>query len=350
MLEDPTIMGSSRLHVVRRVVASHREAYEEAFGSLPAILKHLDFPPHGLPAIEEVKLPIEISSYGLATLSGKGLLLDILTESQKKRLAPATELSRRVLDFPTPDGTWVKAYKDLDDEVKEAIDHAFIRVGQAFAAYQRHIVSAPSKFDRFAERLVAGDTVERAMEATSFSETELTGLKLFVGPGGCLHCHSGPGFSDQKFHNIGLPSKDGAVPMGRAVGALLALGDPFNCFSHAFPDVNFPTNDDTDRCPTLSSIDVSDVRQVGAFKTPSLRNVAMTAPYMHDGRFPNLEKVLEFYSHFEGGPATGERDPVLTPLRLSPEEVEALSAYLGALTSPLLDLGVASNLSHLDGD
>lgn len=136
--------------------------------------------------------------------------------------------------------------------------------------------------------------------------------------------------------------------MGRALGALRALSDPFNCFSGAFPEANFPTNDDTDRCSTLSSLDVTDVSQVGAFKTPSLRNIAETAPYMHDGRFGSLGQVLEFYSHLEGGPATGNRDPALAPLRLSPEEVGAISAFLSTLTSPLIDLAEKTNFSRVD--
>lgn len=136
--------------------------------------------------------------------------------------------------------------------------------------------------------------------------------------------------------------------MGRAVGALIALNDSFNCFKGAFPSEAPPTNDDTARCPTLEAIDVSDKGQVGAFKTPSLRHVAETAPYMHDGRFLTLEQVLEGYSHFEGSPAVGERDPLLVPLRLTHEETEALAAFLTTLTSPLRDLGAEAQVSLLE--
>ncbi len=344
-LEDPSIMGSSRLHVVHRIVDSYKEAYEEAFGPLPALLRHVDLPPHGLPAAETVKLPIETASQGLATLSGRGLLLDILNQSQEKRIAPAMELSRRVLETPRPDLRWIQAYEILDDDVKSAVDHVFFKVGQALASYQRQIVSSPSRFDLFSDRLASGDTIGQAMAASSFSEQELIGFKLFVGPGKCAECHSGPGFSDQKFHNIGLSYASGPIPMGRALGALQTLGDVFNCFGGAFPSETMPTNDDSGRCPALEAIDVTDLDQVGAFKTPSLRNVTKTSPYMHDGRFSNLEQVLEVYSHFEGAPGIGMRDSLLEPLELTREEIQALTAFLNSLTSPLRDLGSESKVS-----
>lgn len=347
-LEDPRIMGSSRLHVVRRIVESYKEAYEEAFGSLPALLRHVDLPAQGLPAAEAIKLPIETASQGLSTLTGRGLLLDILNHSQEKRVAPAMELSRRVLETPRPDLNWIQAYEMLEDDVKAAVDHVFAKVGQALASYQRQIVSSPTRFDLFATHLASGKSIEQAMTASSFSEQELIGFKLFVGPGRCAECHSGPGFSDQKFHNIGLSYVSGPIPMGRALGALQTLGDVFNCFSGAFPSEAMPTNDETGRCPALESIDVSALDQVGAFKTPSLRNVAMTSPYMHDGRFSNLEQVLEIYSHFQEAPGIGERDPLLEPLQFTREETQALTAFLASLTSPLQEIALSSKVSLVE--
>jgi cytochrome c peroxidase len=334
--------------VVRRIIDSYKEAYEDAFGSLPALLRHVELPAQGLPAAEAIKLPIETASQGLSTLTGRGLLLDILNQSQEKRVAPAMELSRQVLETPRPDLNWIQSYEMLEDDVKSAVDHVFAKVGQALASYQRQIVSSPSRFDLFASHLASGKTIEQAMTASSFSEQELIGFKLFVGPGRCVECHAGPGFSDQKFHNIGLSYVSGPIPMGRALGALQTLGDVFNCYSGAFPSETMPTSDETGRCPALETIDVTSLDQVGAFKTPSLRNVAMTSPYMHDGRFSNLEQVLEIYSHFEEAPGIGKRDPLLEPRQFTREEAQALTAFLASLTSPFRDITSEAKVSLVE--
>jgi cytochrome c peroxidase len=349
VLEDPQYMASSRVHVVRYVAQRYRETYEEVFGPFPAVLSPPDLPMHGLPRPASSNLTVETAAQALATLHGKGKLLDILIHAQTLRLAPAMELGRRALERPVPPLTWTTSYDELDADVQNALNLVFARVGQAIASYERQLVTEPSSFDRFAARLGAGETVEQASQEAHWSASEITGFKLFMGPGGCAGCHSGPGLSDQRFHNLGLPYRSGPVHLGRAGGVLTALNDPFNCYSGYFPAETVPTTDETSRCPMLSLLDVNDSASIGAFKTPSLRNVIATAPYMHDGRFQTLREVLEFYSSLEGDPAIGTRDPSLEPLRLTGEEMDALESFLRTLSSPVRDRSASTEVSVRGG-
>ena len=120
------------------------------------------------------------------------------------------------------------------------------------------------------------------------------GLQLFRGKGNCTACHVGPNFTDEEFHNTGIAWRDGQyTDQGRFA---------------------------------ISSIP----RDHGAFKTPSLREVARTAPYMHDGSMATLEEVVEFYDR--GGGKNSHLDPVIKPLELSKEEKADLVGFLKALS------------------
>jgi cytochrome c peroxidase len=153
-------------------------------------------------------------------------------------------------------------------------------ITKALAAYVRSLVSPPTRFDAW----IAGAT--RALHPA-----EVRGFRLFTGKAGCVLCHNGWRFTDDRFHDIGLPSKDpgrGAVP-GGTPGQM-------------------------------------------AFKTPSLREVAHTAPYMHDGSLPTLESVV---AHYAGGLIARESlaPNVIRKLHLSPGERADLVAFLVTLSS-----------------
>ncbi len=130
------------------------------------------------------------------------------------------------------------------------------------------------------------------------------GLRLFVGAGHCDLCHAGSAFTDGQFHNLGLPMLPGRqTDTGRAAGIRLVREDPFNAAGQ-FSDA--PQGDARERLAYLPA----PTAMAGAFKTPSLRNVALTAPYMHDGRFATLDQVLEFYMH-----DSRDNDPHITGIR-----------------------------------
>jgi len=154
-------------------------------------------------------------------------------------------------------------------------------VARALASFVRTLRLGGSAVDRFR----AGDTAALSAEARR-------GLRLFVGKANCTACHVGPNFTDEQFHNTGISW--GSGDLGRFV----------------------VTGLEEDR---------------GRFSTPTLREVACTAPYLHDGSMATLEQVVEFYDG--GGNPNPGLDPEIRPLRLTAEEKAALVAFLRTLSS-----------------
>jgi cytochrome c peroxidase len=158
-------------------------------------------------------------------------------------------------------------------------------IAKAIAAFERTIVSGPSPYDRY----VMG-------EMDALSPAARRGMNLFLGKGHCVTCHSGPMFSDQEFHNLGVGMRDAKPDLGRE---------------------NF-TKDPMDR---------------GKFKTPTLRNIAETYPYLHNGKEKTLLDVINFYD--AGGAPDPNLDPLVLPLNLTETEKRDLVAFMEALTGPV---------------
>jgi cytochrome c peroxidase len=155
-------------------------------------------------------------------------------------------------------------------------------IGKSLAAFVRTIFSGNSPFDRFE----AGDRTALSLQAQR-------GFKLFRGKANCTTCHVGFNFTDEQFHNTGVGLYNPDPDLGRYA----------------------VTNRDEDK---------------GAFKTPTLRDLAQTAPYMHDGSLETLEKVVQFYNR--GGIKNPYLAKELTPLHLTPQEQADLLAFLNSLT------------------
>ena len=166
--------------------------------------------------------------------------------------------------------------------------------------------------------------------APEFNQQALRGLLLFVGKGQCTLCHSGPTFTDHEFHNIGLDRGGSALDQGRYPAVEQVKNDPFNGQGHFSDDPSLEANQALHYVTTRDS-------NLGEFKTPSLRNIARTAPYMHDGRFKTLEEVVQFYSTLPDQPALGHREESLQPLGLRQDEIKDLVAFLQTLTGMPLD-------------
>jgi len=148
-------------------------------------------------------------------------------------------------------------------------------LSQALAGYVRSIMSGDSAYDRF----TTGDR-------SALTDEQQLGLQIFRGKGNCTRCHVGPTFTDESLHNTGVAWRDGRL-------ADEGAGE-------------------------------------GTFKTPTLREVARTAPYMHDGSLETLQQVVEFYDR--GGNTNPALDPEIRPLRLSDGEKRALVTFLSSLT------------------
>ena len=184
------------------------------------------------------------------------------------------ELLRRLNAIPG----YVKQFQDVfGSEPTEEL------VAKAIASFERTIVSANSPYDKYLQ----GD--ESAMSGAA-----VRGMDLFKGKGHCIVCHSGPYFSDTQYHNLGIGYKSGS-----------------------FAD---PGRHDVTHRP----------RDMGAFKTPGLRSVALTPPYLHDGSEPTLEAVIDLYNR--GSVPNPNLDPAMLPLNLTKREKADLVEFLKALT------------------
>jgi cytochrome c peroxidase len=197
-------------------------------------------------------------------------------------------------------------------------------VGKVLAAYERTLVRIDAPFDEDVKRFITA-----AEAGTAEDDAAYLALKTFVRKGQCVVCHKGPSLSDDLFHNIGV--EDSGSGAGGQWAALESLLDwEFNAAS-AFSDA--PAGTDAVRLKTLRT-QANQQEMEGAFRTPSLRNVALTAPYMHTGAQATLEDVIDFYN--EGGdPAgsfTGRRTDTIVKLDLSAEEKQALVALLKSMT------------------
>jgi cytochrome c peroxidase len=223
---------------------------------------------------------------------------------------------------PVEDREARTAWERLSDQTRHDVTRLYANIGKAIAAYERRIQYGPSRFDRYAETLFRNG---RAPEGI-LSRDEVAGLRLFIGKAECTTCHNGPLFTDNHFHNTGVPAVPSLPPdLGRAVGAKQVLDDEFNCRSR-YSDA------DPAECRELEFLESDSHELVRAFKPPSLRNVAERPPHMHAGQIATLAEVL---AHYNRAPAAPQGHSELKPLRLSRRELAQLEAFLRALGGPM---------------
>jgi cytochrome c peroxidase len=160
------------------------------------------------------------------------------------------------------------AWAALNEDQQADIDSVFANLGKAIAAFERSILHEETRFDRFAAAVSEG---RRPEGDAAFSDLEVEGLKLFVGQAQCINCHNGPRFTDDHFHNTGVPAVPGLPEdRGRAQAVAQVLSDPFNC-EGKFSDA-------PDQCDELRFMIREGHELERAFKTPSLRGAATRPP------------------------------------------------------------------------
>ncbi len=174
----------------------------------------------------------------------------------------------------------ISGYKALFDKAYPGEGITLKTITKAIASYERTIVAKDSSFDRW-----------RAGNKNAISESAKNGFTLFEGKARCVICHSGYNFTNNNFHNLGV--KDVKPDEGR--------------FSVTKVQMNF-----------------------GAFKTPTLRNVTLTGPYMHNGMYKTLEEVVDHYDR--GGDDKANLDPLMKPLGLNAQEKKDLVEFMKSLT------------------
>lgn len=228
-----------------------------------------------------------------------------------------------ILAVVRKDPEYVKAFQDVFGKSGKNI--TMREVSQAIAAFERTVVAGNSPFDRW---YFGG-------EKDAMSAQQVRGFEVFMGQGRCVSCHTIEQdhalFTDSKFHNIG-------VGINQIQDEVPKLAPAFLRAKAEGVDVDHAVLTDK-KTSELGRFAVdSDISQVGAFKTPTLRNVERTAPYMHDGSRETLRDVVDHYNN--GGKAKeSERANAylsggIRPLDLSEQQVDDLVAFMEALTSP----------------
>ncbi|MGD8585098.1 MAG: cytochrome c peroxidase [Chloroflexota bacterium] len=230
---------------------------------------------------------------------------------------------------PVEDPQLLAAWEAMDPADQETIDQIYANIGKVIAAYERRIMPGASDFDAYVAALLGRD---EAGMAAALDEDEVVGLRLFIGRGNCTQCHNGPLLTNMGFHSIGVPDPAGQPPdVGRFAGVQLALKNEFNCLGQ-YSDAEPGTDDEA--CQELRFAKTMSPELMAAFKVPSLRNVAQTAPYMHAGQFATLAEVLAHYNSAPTGLGpTAHTD--LVPLGLTAAELQQLESFLGSLSAPL---------------
>ena len=222
---------------------------------------------------------------------------------------------------PTGSPEQQMAWEGMPGELQAQINRAFVNALKALAAYQSRLISFESRFDRYVRALRQPGPLPKEAR---LSPQERRGLKVFLGKGRCVVCHNGPLLSDMAFHNLGLPGTD-AQDEGRWAGVMeLRRGELGAGERHS--------DDPEGERAAWSRFLKQTPEDRGQFKTPGLRNLAHSSPYMHRGQFKTLGEVIAFYNHLPGDAAVGHREDALRPLGLSPQEMQDLESWLGTLT------------------
>jgi cytochrome c peroxidase len=205
------------------------------------------------------------------------------------------------------------------------IDTAAADGAKAIAAFQVRLVSIPTPFDRFRDALAAGDRAT----AARYPEAAQRGARIFVGKGRCNVCHSGPLFSNREFGDVGIPFfvGPGKVDNGRHDGIVRVRQDRFNQLGRY--------NDDPVAATGIATRHVDlQPKNFGEWKIPGLRNVARTAPYMHNGSLATLTDVIRHYSNLDEDRLHADGERILEPLKLTDGEIADLVIFLQSLSSP----------------
>lgn len=235
----------------------------------------------------------------------------------------------KIGNLPDYDGLFEAAF-GADEPTMESL-------GAALASYERTILSANSPFDRW----------HFGGEEGAMTVAAKRGFALFSGKAGCVACHrideQHALFTDQRLHNTGIGYRQAMSRPSRELDVQVSPG----VFLRVDPMVvaaatEHPPND-------LGRYEITErPEDRWKYKTPSLRNVALTAPYMHDGSIPSLRDVVRFYNG--GGVPNEALDPKIKPLGLDEEEIDDLVAFLESLTGDNVDRLVADAFAAPVGD
>jgi cytochrome c peroxidase len=218
--------------------------------------------------------------------------------------------------FPPAGSPGTAPFDRMSGPDQDSVNRVYSNIGKAFEAYLRKLGAGKSSVDRFLKGEAIALTPEIKKGMVQFTRAR------------CFSCHSGPMYSDEKFHNLGVGAWPGSDPdPGRAQGLKALLANPFNSKSKFFE-----TSDATLLPQDSEKLAAQESHLLGAFLTPSLRNLLRSWPYGHNGRLKTLEEALDF--HLIGGGSSGflgRKDPLLKRTRMNAEQKADLISFLRAL-------------------
>ncbi|OSQ50917.1 cytochrome-c peroxidase [Marivita geojedonensis] len=240
------------------------------------------------------------------------LISDVEMGHSAESLKNAVRESAHAPDYQT-------VFGDLLNQSPQTV---LVNIAKVLAAYQETLATPRTSFDDFRDALERGDLED----AGQFPQAAQRGLQLFLGQGNCSFCHTGPSFSNNEFHDAGVPYflSDTEVDPGRFDGLKALLTSPYTLAGD--------WSDDPERRGKWVS---QNVRQshadFGTFRTPSLRGVAATAPYMHDGSIADLDGVVRHYNDINLERMHADGEAILRPLELDEQQISDLVSFLETL-------------------
>jgi cytochrome c peroxidase len=336
-------MGSNRLRAAWTIATYYRADYEAIFSEWP-------LPMTGTIATVQPSLetqagvagqckmtagcPAECRSVMDATTGAAGCFPRFPLDGK-----PGSKKGCQPGDASEPFGD---AWDCMDPADQKLIQRAIVNFAKAIAAFEARLISRNSDFDKFVADLGAGS----GNESTAISSEAKNGARLFVGKAGCSDCHNGPLLASDKPFNVGVPQTGQGIPKVEdcPAGGVCDCVAPNNCIPFGALDgiqklktnayLRTSTWSDNPMDDSRAKFVAADPASIpkGSWRVPSLRDVALTAPYMHTGAFATLEDVVWHYNRGGDPSAMGDVAPQLQPLYLTDREQSQLVAFLKTLT------------------
>ena len=275
---------------------------DRAFTDLRARAHGLADLPRNTPSLANLRLQ---RWYGWSGASDSLWMASIRPMLDARELDSSPAFVKRVFER---DPELASCYRKVFGEPPRENRRTVVNVGKALAAFEETLVTARTPFDDFRDAVLRGGEA-----AARYPHAARRGLALFVGAGGCIRCHAGPNFSDGEFHRIGAGANAFAHDdSGRLEGAQILVASAFNLLGRYNDDRSRTNANDTARVVAADTLR-------GQFRTPSLRNVAVTGPWLHDGRSDRLRDAI---AHSDASTAT----------RLDDGQIGDVEAFLRTLT------------------
>ena len=232
--------------------------------------------------------------------------------------------SAESLKIAISESTYIDDFEAIFGHLQDQSPELFlVNTAKALSAYLETLATDRTIFDDFRDALERRDIAA----AKEYPEAAQRGLQLFLGRGKCVFCHNGPRFSNNEFHDAGVPYflNETEVDQGRFGGLNILLSSPYT--------LDGDWNDDPEKKGAWA---VRNVRRshsdFGIFRTPSLRGLGETAPYMHDGSLDDLKSVIRHYSKIDTERLHADGEAILSELNLSEQEIADLVAFLVTLS------------------